>query len=165
VAPAVGVIYTGAYEAQQFGMTQDVAAEKGLLETLERWSSVIPEMPRRGIRVLPGGDYGFLWNPNGANARDLRYFVELYGFTPAEALRAATMYGGQLMGMGDELGLVREGYLAGLLLVEGDPLKDLSILRDRDLITHIMQGGRLHKRPQREEYERLFAPAGQASAG
>ncbi|MDX3802042.1 amidohydrolase family protein [Streptomyces sp. AK04-3B] len=145
-------------------MTQEAAAEKGLLETLDRWSKVIPEMRRRGIRVLPGGDYGFLWNPNGANARDLQYFVELYGFTPAEALRAATMYGGQLMGMGDELGLVREGYLADLLLVDGDPLQDISLLRDHDRITHIMQGGRFHKRPRREEYERLFTSAGQASS-
>ncbi|GAA2314201.1 amidohydrolase family protein [Streptomyces hawaiiensis] len=164
VAPAVGVIYTGAYEAQHFGVTQDVAAEKGLLATLERWSKVIPEMRRRGIRVLPGGDYGFLWNPNGANARDLQYFVELYGFSPAEALRAATMYGGQLMGLGDELGLVREGYLADLLLVDGDPLEDIALLRDRDRITHIMQGGRFHKRPQREEFERLFESADQISA-
>ena len=157
VAPAVGVVYTGAYEAAQFGMDATVVAEKGMLETLERWSTVIPEMRRRGIRVLPGGDYGFPWNPNGANARDLQYFVELYGFSPAEALRAATMYGGQLMGMGDELGLVREGYLADLLLVDGDPLQDIGILRDRDRITHIMQGGRFHKRPRREELESLLA--------
>jgi len=157
VAPAVGVVYTGAHEAAQFGMDATVIAEKGMLETLERWSAVIPEMRRRGIRVLPGGDYGFPWNPNGANARDLQYFVELYGFSPAEALRAATMYGGQLMGMGDELGLVREGYLADLLLVDGDPLQDIGILRDRDRITHIMQGGRFHKRPRREELESLLA--------
>ncbi|MDW8807271.1 amidohydrolase family protein [Streptomyces scabiei] len=86
-----------------------------------RRADAVPEMRRRGIRVLPGGDYGFLWNPNGANARDLQYFVELYGFTSAEALRAATMYGGQLMGLGDQPGLVREGYLADLLLVDGRP--------------------------------------------
>jgi len=159
VAPAVGVIYTGAYEAARFGVDAGAVAEKGLLETLERWSTVIPEMRRRGIRVLPGGDYGFPWNPIGANARDLQYFVELYGFTAAEALTAATRYGGQLMGMGDELGLVRDGYLADLLLVDGDPLQDVGILRDRNRITHIMQGGRFHKRPDREVYERLFAHA------
>lgn len=153
VAPAVGVIYTGAYEAARFGVTPEVATEKNLLDTLERWSRVIPEMHRRGVRVLPGGDYGFLWNPNGANARDLQYFVDLYDFSPAEALRAATMYGGQLMGMPDELGLIREGYLADLLVVDGDPLTDISILRDRDRLTHIVQGGRFHKRPLREQYE------------
>lgn len=74
------------------------------------------------------------------------------------------MYGGQLMGLGDELGLVREGYLADLLLVEGDPLEDISLLRDRDRITHIMQGGRFHKRPQREAFERLFESTDQISA-
>ena len=31
---------------------------------------------KRGVRMLPGGDYGFLWNPHGENARDLEYFVK-----------------------------------------------------------------------------------------
>ena len=56
-------------------------------------------MRKRGIRVLPGGDYGFPYNPVGRNARDLELFVDLFGFTPIEALVAATKLGGELMGM------------------------------------------------------------------
>ena len=47
----------------------------------------------RGVRVLPGGDYGFMWNPHGNNARDLAYFVDLLGFTPMEAIVGATRMG------------------------------------------------------------------------
>jgi imidazolonepropionase-like amidohydrolase len=112
---------------------------------LER--KLVPELKRRGVRVLIGGDYGFPFNPHGREARDLEHFVTIYGFTPAEALRAATMYGGQLMGRGDELGLVREGYLADLLLVDGDPTQNIAILQDKDRLTMIMKGGKLHKAP------------------
>ena len=56
------------------------------------------ELKRRGVRVLPGGDYGFPWNPHGNNARDLAFFVDLLGYTPMEAIVAATSLGGELMG-------------------------------------------------------------------
>lgn len=125
------------------------AAERLALE-----EKLVPELKRRGVRVLPGGDYGFPFNPHGRNARDLEHFVTRYGFTPAEALSAATMLGGQLMGQGHELGLVREGYLADLLLVDGDPTQDVTILQDASRITMIMQGGRLHKAPATQ-----FVPA------
>jgi imidazolonepropionase-like amidohydrolase len=49
--------------------------------------------------------------------------------------------------MGHELGQVREGFLADLLLVDGDPLADLRILEDRDRLLAIMKDGAFHKRP------------------
>ena len=50
-----------------------------------RWSRS-QKMHKRGIRVLPGGDYGFAFTPHGENARDLEYFVKYLGMTPMEAL-------------------------------------------------------------------------------
>ena len=44
----------------------------------------------RGVRVLPGGDYGFAWNPIGTNARDMEHFVNILDYTPLEAITAAT---------------------------------------------------------------------------
>lgn len=117
-------------------------------ERLELESKLVPELKRRGVRVLIGGDYGFAFNPNGRNARDLVHFVDYFGFTPAEALRSATMYGGQLMGL--DVGQIREGYLADLLLVDGDPTEDVSILQDKDRLKMIMKGGALHKAPSPE---------------
>ena len=83
-------------------------------------------MHKRGIRVLPGGDYGFALTPHGQNARDLEFFVKYLGFTPMEAIRSATLL---RRPDHDEAATssasVREGWLADLLLVDGDPLANL----------------------------------------
>jgi imidazolonepropionase-like amidohydrolase len=97
--------------------------------------------------VLPGGDYGFAWNPIGTNARDFEHFVNMFGYTPAETLKAATKLGGEIMGMGDELGLVKQGYLADLIMVDGDPLEDISLFQDQDNFLMIMKNGEYHKEP------------------
>lgn len=112
-------------------------------QRLEREARLVPELKRRGVRVLIGGDYGFPFNPNGRNARDLEHFVTHYGYTPAEALSAATMLGGQLMGL--DVGRVQQGWLADLLLIDGDPTQDVTILQDASRIMMIMQGGKVHK--------------------
>ena len=101
---------------------------------------------KRGIRVLPGGDYGFPATPHGTYARDLWLFVKILGFSPMETLVAATRLGGELMGMPGELGVVKAGALADLLLVDGDPLADIAVLQDRNALRLIMKDGVLHKR-------------------
>lgn len=98
--------------------------KKSAAERMELESRLVPALKARGVRILIGGDYGFPFNPNGRNARDLEIFVEHFGYTPAEALTAATKLGGELMGL--EVGQVREGYLADLLLVDGDPTQDVA---------------------------------------
>lgn len=100
---------------------------------------------QRGIRLLPGGDYGFDFAPIGKNARDLAVFVDKLGFTPAETLVAATRQGAELMDMDDELGLIRDAYLADLLIVDGDPTDDIRLLQDPARLALIMQNGRMHK--------------------
>ena len=147
VAPAIGIVYTTAYEAQAWGITKEVAENMGMFASLERSCEVYKKMRKRGIKVLPGGDYGFAWNPIGANARDFEHFVNLFGYTPAEVLMAATRYGGEIMGMGNELGLVKEGYLADLIMVDGDPVKDVRVFQDRDNLLMIMKDGVYHKAP------------------
>jgi imidazolonepropionase-like amidohydrolase len=79
---------------------------------------------------------------------DLQYLVKYAGMTPMETLVAATRYGGEVMMMGDQLGLLKEGYLADLLLVDGDPLADLSILVDKRNLLAIMKDGEFFKQPE-----------------
>jgi imidazolonepropionase-like amidohydrolase len=95
--------------------------------------------------VLPGGDYGFVYTPHGTYARDLWLFVEHLGFTPMETLVAATSRGGEIMGKPGELGVVKPGALADLLLVDGDPLADIAILQKRAALRMIMKDGAIHK--------------------
>ena len=116
-------------------------------DELEVSVDTMGRMRKRGIRVLPGGDYGFAWNPHGTYARDLLLFVDVLGFTPMETLVAATRLGGEIMGRPDELGQVKPGYLADLLLVDGDPLADIKRLQSQDALLAIMKDGHLHKAP------------------
>jgi imidazolonepropionase-like amidohydrolase len=147
LAPAIGIVYAKAYLGEAFGFTPEKVRESGFLEAIERNVALYARLRQRGIRILPGGDYGFPWNPIGDNARDLELFVKLFGWDPKEALKAATQWGAELMGMGDCLGLVREGFLADLLLVRDDPVTHIARLRDPGNLLAIMQNGRFHKAP------------------
>jgi imidazolonepropionase-like amidohydrolase len=147
VGPALGLTYQACYAASEWGFTPEKAREFGLVRELEVAAETMGRMRKRGIRVLPGGDYGFAWNPHGTYARDLLLFVDVLGFSPMETLVAATRMGGEIMGRGHELGQIKTGYLADLLLVDGDPLTDIKRLQNQDALLAIMQGGRLHKAP------------------
>ena len=147
VAPALSVTWTRLHEAGKYGLPSSDAMRSRISRDLELTVACMQDLHRRGVRVLPGGDYGFMWNPHGNNARDLAFFVDLLGFTPMQAIVAATRMGGEIMGMADSLGLVREGFLADLLLVDGDPLADVAILQDRDRLLAIMKDGMFHKAP------------------
>jgi imidazolonepropionase-like amidohydrolase len=146
VSPAPGIIYANVHEGEEFGITREVAEKMGSVAALEGMAAVYPEIRRRGIRALPGGDYGFPNNPIGRNARDLELFVEVLGYSPLEALTAVTQYGGQLLDLGD-IGMLKPGWVADVLVVEGNPADDIRILQNADNLRVIMQAGRFHKAP------------------
>lgn len=148
VAPTVSLFHTiNNNEAASIGLSAEIGGYMGIPGLLEASRQTHSALRKRGIRHLIGGDYGFAWSPNGSNARDLQFFVDYYGYTPAEALACATRNGGLAMTCvsGDKLGEVREGYLADLLLVDGDPLADLSVLLDAARLRVIMKNGALYK--------------------
>ena len=147
VAPSIGIVQAtlDAVPPPHFDMTH-MKADAAIV--LEYQKKLVPELKRRGVRLLPGGDYGFPFNPNGRNARDLELFVQHLGFTPIEALVAATKLGGEIMGMGDELGQIKPGYLADLLLVKGDPTVNVALLQDRHNLLAIMKDGQFYKAPK-----------------
>jgi imidazolonepropionase-like amidohydrolase len=158
VAPGLAWLLRTARHAGDYGIKPGSPMTMLYERELSLAVETMKKMHRRGIRVLIGGDYGFAWTPQGTNARDIEYFVDLVGMSPMEAILAATKYGGQIMGMGDELGQVKEGFLADLLLVDGDPIADVRILQNQDRLLAIMKDGKFHKRPrQQEQRRRLIA--------
>ena len=70
VAPAINFPYnTCSGDAIPYGMTPEMAKKKGLVEEVDLACKAMKELHRRGVRVLPGGDYGFAWAPHGTYAR------------------------------------------------------------------------------------------------
>jgi imidazolonepropionase-like amidohydrolase len=147
VAPVLGHLHATLNEAGPWGITRSIAEERGIAHELELGIESMKALHRRGVRVLIGGDYGFAWNPVGTDARDIAHFVNMLGFSPMEAIIAATRFGGEIMGMGDRLGQIRPGYLADLLLVDGDPLEGVAILQQGNRIRAIMKDGVFWKSP------------------
>jgi imidazolonepropionase-like amidohydrolase len=141
VGPALGLTYNLSQGAGGVPAERARDFERELEVSVE----AVARMRKRGIRVLPGGDYGFPATPHGTYARDLWIFVKILGFSAMDTLVAATRLGGALMGRPDELGVVKAGALADLLLVDGDPLADIAILQDRGAFRMIMKDGLLHK--------------------
>src|SRR5437764_7990413 len=148
VAPGIAIILAMLHQAAPWGITNAKAVAMGYAHEWDAAQASLREMHKRGIRVLPGGDYGFAMTPHCQNARDLEFFVKYLGFTPMEAIRSATLYGGQIMMKPNELGVLKDGYLADLLLVDGDPLANLSLLRDPKRILAVMKDGVFAKSPE-----------------
>ncbi len=148
VAPGLSVIIRLLNDGEVVGITNQIARNMGYEIELEAAVNSMKAMLKRGIRVLPGGDYGFAWAPHGENARDLEYFVKYLGMTPMEAIVSCTRWGGQIMMKGKELGEIRDGWLADLLLVDGDPVSNIAILQDRSKLLAIMKDGQFCKEPE-----------------
>jgi imidazolonepropionase-like amidohydrolase len=87
-----------------------------------------------GVPICFGGDVGVY--SHGDNVYELELMVE-YGMTSAQAAIASTSGNAAILGL-DDRGVVREGYLADLIAVEGDPTQDISALRQ---VRFVMKGG------------------------
>lgn len=148
VGPAFGLVHNCTREGEPAGITKEVAEELNLFRKFDATCATYQEIRKRGIRVVVGGDYGFAVTPMGQNARDIEHFVRYFGYSPVEALRCATVIGAQLMGLDDSCGKIKQGYLADMLLVRGDPTRDVSLVQHQANLAMIMKNGKLHKDPR-----------------
>ncbi len=84
-----------------------------------------------GVPILAGGDVGVF--PHGDNARELELMVD-YGMAPLGVLRSATSVNAEAFGIGDRVGSIRPGLLADLLVVDGNPVENITALRRVELV-------------------------------
>lgn len=92
-----------------------------------------------GVRVGSGSDV--LGRHQPRKALELELQARVMG--PLEAIRAATSVNAEIIGRGHDLGVVRAGYVADLLVVDGSPAEDLAVLQDEDAIHAVYQAGRM----------------------
>ena len=145
VSPNLGFTAIAAHEGSDW-FTEEQVEEMGFREELAVSVEAIRELMKRGVRILGGGDYGFMITPHGQNARDLDHFVKHCGLTNMESILTMTKNGGEAMDMPDRLGQIKEGFLADLLMVKGNPLADTNVLLDKDNLLMVMKDGQIHKR-------------------
>jgi len=94
---------------------------------------------KAGVKVALGTDAAVY--PHGLNAGEFWSMVQL-GLTPVEALRAGTINAAELMGWADRIGTIEQGKLADIVAVNGDPLKDVSVLQH---VAFVMKDGVVYK--------------------
>ena len=146
VSPNIGFTVVASYEGSKW-FSEEQVVQYGFREELAGAIEGVKELRKRGVRILGGGDYGFSFTPHGNNARDLDHFVHYFNFTPLEAILTMTKYGGEAMDLPGELGQIQPGFLADLLLVNGNPAQDTKVLLDHDKLVAVMKDGHFHKAP------------------
>lgn len=137
--PALYFEYASIEHGPKYGMPKSVI--DGHKETLEAGAESARMILKAGGRLGMGGDYGFAWNPHGDYARELTFFVKYVGIDTHTVLQCATRTGAEIMGLSNEIGTLEPGKIADILIVDGDVLKDISILENRDKFIGVMQGG------------------------
>ncbi len=95
-----------------------------------------------GVRIISGSESGFALTPYGHwHAREMEVFVNEVGLSPLEAISTATRDGAWTMRMEDELGTIEVGKLADVLVVDGDPSTDVTILQDKSRLVEVICRG------------------------
>ncbi len=139
VIPALQFELASIKRGPEFGLPQAVI--DGHQETLDGGCESARVILKAGGRLGMGGDYGFAWNPHGDYAKELTFFVNYVGFSALDTIKCATRTGAEILGREKEIGTLEAGKLADVLVVDGDPVADISILENRRRFLAVMQGG------------------------
>ncbi len=122
-----------------FGFTES------LRHDLDAAFAILPKANAAGVTLVIGDDYGAAGFPHGIYGEELAFYVDVVGIPPLDVLRWATVNGASLMGRRDDLGSVEPGKLADLVVVDGDPAADISVLADPANVLAVLKGGALMK--------------------
>ena len=123
-----------------FAGTPEWAVEKAKRYRPVRLES-LSKAKAAGVRVAFGTDAGTPFNHHGKNAEELMRIQEI-GFSPAEAIIAATSLNAKMIGMDGEIGAISEGLIADIIVVDGDPMADTKVLLDTTNIHTVLQSGK-----------------------
>lgn len=140
VGPAIAWEVQYLAQCESLGVSRETVRAQGYEREIDATVASVEKLRGAGVRLVVGGDYGISIAPHGTYARDLQYFVELFDMRPAEALVCATRNGGQAMDPAGSLGTLKPGARADFLLVDGDPLQDITVLQNRSRI-RVYKGG------------------------
>ena len=131
----------GVEKAAKAGTLKGLRAEKALAAAAAM-RNAIKIAKANNVKVALGTDAGVI--PHGTNARELRLLVEWGGFTPMEAVVAATSSAAKLLGWEDRIGTLAAGKLADIVAVPGDITRDVTVA---ERVLFVMKDGVVYKQP------------------
>jgi len=125
---------------------KDTGVDPNYIETKKRELDALVEIHRRaheaGVPLLVGSESGFSLTRYGEwHARELELMVELLGMTPMAAIVAATRTNAEALGWAGQVGTLQAGARADLLIVDGDPLRDIRVLGQPEKIVAVIKDG------------------------
>jgi imidazolonepropionase-like amidohydrolase len=153
LVPTVSVLYLYVHRGPEVGVPEWIT-EKFRGDLDEHFQSVKMALDM-GIPMAVGSDSGHRFNPQSEIAYELEMMVKA-GFSPMQAVQAATSVAARAIGMDREVGVIGPGLYADLLVLGEDPLADIASLRQRASIERVYKGGRLvagSAAPRRSELE------------
>jgi len=144
VGPAIAWEITYLEKCETIGVTRETVIAQGYEAEIEATVATVAKLRAADIKLVVGGDYGISIAPHGTYAKDLEYFVTYFGMSNAESLICATRNGGLAFEPDGSIGTLEEGSLADLVIVDGNPLEDITILQDHQNLT-VMKDGVLYQ--------------------
>jgi len=148
MVPTLSALATTAASRRGCGIP-DSALDKAKALT-KRHQSSFKLAHRRGLLIAMGTDAGTPFNFHGDNAQELDRMAAL-GMSPMEAIMASTSAAARLIGIQKQVGTIARGKTADLLIIDGNPLRTIELLRDRSRIMGVMQGGKFVAGPLAEK--------------
>lgn len=102
---------------------------------------------KEGINIAMGTDSGTPFNAHGNNALELKLMVD-YGMKPMDAIKCATIKSAENLGINNITGSIEVGKMADMILIDGNPIDDISILQNKDKIKIVMKEGNIEVKRQ-----------------
>ena len=143
VGPAIAWEVQYVKQCESLGVSPETVRAQGYEAEIEATVKTVEKLREAEVKLVVGGDYGISIAPHGTYAKDLEYFVDLFDMRPAEALVCATRNGGEAMDRSGALGTLQAGTKADVVVVDGDPLEDITVLQDHDRLA-VIKGGVEH---------------------
>jgi imidazolonepropionase-like amidohydrolase len=141
VVPSLYFPYMVVEEKRRTGRSNWGGADE-MERGLENSRRTLPKANAAGVKFVIGDDFGTSAMPHGDYAKELEAYVNGAGLPALEVIKWATSNGAELLGMRDDLGTIESGKLADLLVVNGDPSVDITILQERANLPVIMKSGK-----------------------
>jgi imidazolonepropionase-like amidohydrolase len=141
----VGPVFTFLANLSEFGHKAGAtsSAKSIFAGELENTGAKLRQAYDAGVKLLCGSESGFSMTPYGHwHAREMEVFVKHLGMTPLQAITCGTKDNAVALDQDGETGCIATGYRADVLVLDGDPSKDISLLGDKSLFRHLFCRGK-----------------------